>query len=486
MSLRLISRSCLLLMLYIAPFAGHAKTTGYDVVTLKNGDIYNGTVAQPRFTLNTEYGVVAIPYARMARLVLGEEGKPDHITTHFGDRFSGELQESELKVLRVLDPTLPVAVADINDIQFAHRTLRPKIHRTPDIVITQSGDNFSARVLTEGLMMNSQAGLKIVNPAEIQLLDVVSLNEGEDYLAQITANDGEIMQGKFGLPSITVETRFGHHLDIPLTQLSRLALRVNHSGKRTRFLSLLRLNPDDLVQDRMRDGSPGPQLIALGGGRFSRGDLQGDGDGDEQPAVTIQVEPFAIGIYEVTFNEYDQFCNDTGHRKPDDQEWGRSSRPVVNVSWEDAKAYVEWLSRRTGQRYRLPTDAEWEYAARAGTGSRYWWGNNAEPYRANCAECGSLWDGEKSAPVGRFPPNPFGLHDTAGNVFEWVEDCWVDNFSELSLDGKVAPQAECGKRVIRGGAWSFPIKEVRSANRWRDFPSRSSDDTGFRVVRELD
>jgi formylglycine-generating enzyme required for sulfatase activity len=230
----------------------------------------------------------------------------------------------------------------------------------------------------------------------------------------------------------------------------------------------------------------GPRLIALGGGAFSRGDLQGDGDGDEQPPVKVQLAPFAIGIYEVTFDEYDQFCEDTGYPKPDDQAWGRGSRPVVNVSWEDAKAYLEWLSRRTEQRYRLPTDAEWEYAARAGTSSRYWWGNEPAPYRANCAECSSLWDGEKSAPVGRFLPNPFGLHDTAGNVFEWVEDCWVDNFSELSLDGKVPDQTACGKRVIRGGAWSFPVKEVRSANRWRDFPSRSSDDTGFRVVRELD
>jgi formylglycine-generating enzyme required for sulfatase activity len=284
---------------------------------------------------------------------------------------------------------------------------------------------------------------------------------------------------------VIVETRFGNRLEIPFTHLSRLALRVNHSGKRSRFLSVLRVNPADLIQDSMRDGSPGPQMIAVGGGSFSRGDLQGDGDDDEKPPVRIRLAPYAIGIYEVTFREYDQFCDDTGRRKPDDQQWGRGSRPVVNVSWEDARAYTEWLSRRTGQPYRLPTDAEWEYAARAGTGSRYWWGNEAEPHRANCAECNSLWDGEKSAPIGRFPANPFGLHDTAGNVFEWVEDCWVDNFAEVSEDGKPPQQEECGKRVIRGGAWSFPFKEIRSANRWRDFPSRSSDDTGFRVVREL-
>lgn len=485
MSLRFIRRYGLLLVLSLST-AGHADTSsGYDVVTLHNGDIHNGTVAQPRFTLMTDYGVVAIPYARMARLLLGADGEPDRITTHFGDRFSGELQERELTVLRVLDPTLPVAVEDIREIQFAHRTLRPKIHRAPDMVITQNDDNFSARVISEALLMTSRNGLKIVDPFDMQLLDVVALNDGEDYLAQVSGNDGEIVQGTFTQPAVTVETRFGSRLEIPFTQLSRLALRVNHSGKRTRFLSVLRVNPADLIQDSMRDGSPGPQMIAMGGGSFSRGDLQGDGDTDERPPVKIRLAPFAIGIYEVTFREYDQFCEDTGRRKPDDQGWGRGSRPVVNVSWEDARAYTEWLSRRTGQPYRLPTDAEWEYAARAGTGSRYWWGNEAEPHRANCAECSGLWDGEKSAPVGRFPANPFGLHDTAGNVFEWVEDCWVDNFAQVSADGKPPPQAECGKRVIRGGAWSFPFKEVRSANRWRDFPSRSSDDTGFRLVREM-
>jgi formylglycine-generating enzyme required for sulfatase activity len=196
----------------------------------------------------------------------------------------------------------------------------------------------------------------------------------------------------------------------------------------------------------------------------------------------VQLQPFAIGVHEVTFDEYDRFCADTGHRKPDDQGWGRGGQPVVNVSWEDANAYAAWLSRRTEQRYRLPSDVEWEYAARAGSVSRFWWGDDPQPYRANCADCGSLWDGEQSAPVGRFPPNPFGLHDTAGNVFEWVADCWQESFVAVSA---AAGDGVCGKRVIRGGAWSFPAREIRSANRWRDFPTRRSDDTGFRLVREL-
>lgn len=473
----------LLLCLPMTPLLA-ANGSEFDVVTLHNGDIFNGTVAQQHFIIDTPYGEVPVPYSQMIRLTLGESGQPDRILTRLGGRFSGRLLTRRLTMLRVLDPTLPVAVSDIREIFFANRNFRFRHQRTPDTVITQNGDRFAARVITEVLKMRGKNGTKLANSSGIHLLDVVSLEEGEDYLAQVTSNDGEVLQGKFALDHVTVATGFGAILDIPLTRLSALALRVNHSGNRPAFWFLQRLNPADFIQDRMRDGSMGPQMLALRGGSFSRGDLQGDGDTDEQPVVMVSLQPFAIGIYEVTFDEYDQFCDETGHRKPDDQGGGRGSRPVVNVSWEDANAYTEWLSRRTEQRYRLPTDAEWEYAARAGTGSRFWWGNEMRPHSANCSGCGSLWDGEKSAPVGRFPANPFGLHDTAGNVFEWVADCWQKQFPAVS-DPLRSSAGACGKRVIRGGAWSFPPHEVRSANRWRDFPSRRSDDTGFRVVREL-
>ncbi|WP_275098817.1 SUMF1/EgtB/PvdO family nonheme iron enzyme [Sedimenticola hydrogenitrophicus] len=473
---------CLLLFLFALPPLYAAAGNGYDVVTLNNGDIYNGTVAQAHFTLVTRYGEVPVPYAQMALLIMGGGEQPDRILTRRGDRFSGRLKERELTMLRVLDPTLPVAVEDVAEILFADRKLRPRLFKTPDAVITQDGDHFAARVISEALPMTGHAGARLTNPSGIHLLDVISLDEGEDYLAQITANDGQVIQGKFALEQVAVTTGFGAALNIPFAQLSQLALRVNHSGKPPAFRFLQRLNPVDLLQDRMRDGSLGPQLLALRGGTYTRGDLQGDGDADERPPQQVQLQPFAIGVHEVTFDEYDRFCADTGHRKPDDQGWGRGSRPVVNVSWEDANAYAAWLSRRTEQRYRLPSDAEWEYAARAGSGSRFWWGDDPQPHRANCADCGSLWDGEKSAPVGRFPPNPFGLHDTAGNVFEWVADCWQESFVAVS---SAAGEGACGKRVIRGGAWSFPAREIRSANRWRDFPTRRSDDTGFRLVREL-
>ncbi len=198
-------------------------------------------------------------------------------------------------------------------------------------------------------------------------------------------------------------------------------------------------------------------------------------------------KPFAMGLYEVTFEEYDRFCSATGCDRPDDGEWGRGRHPVINVSWEEAVAYTKWLSEKTGHTYRLPTDAEWEYAAKGGTTTKFWWGDDVGVAKANCAQCGSIWDAEKTARVGKFPPNPYGLHDTAGNVFEWTADCYHSSFAEAPADGSpLEKEPGCGKRVIRGGAWSFPPKEIRSTNRWRDFPTRRSDDTGFRVVREID
>jgi formylglycine-generating enzyme required for sulfatase activity len=134
---------------------------------------------------------------------------------------------------------------------------------------------------------------------------------------------------------------------------------------------------------------------------------------------------FAMGRYEVTFAEYDKFAQATGREKPSDQGWGRGNRPVINVSWYEATAYAKWLSQQTGQQYRLPTEAEWEYAARAGKTTKYWWGNQIGSNKANCSNssCGDRF--KYTAPVGSFAPNPFKLYDTAGNVWEWVRD-WYD------------------------------------------------------------
>ena len=172
-----------------------------------------------------------------------------------------------------------------------------------------------------------------------------------------------------------------------------------------------------------------------------------------------------------------------GGYRPDDEGWGRDNRPVINVSWEDAQSYVKWLSEQTGHAYRLPTEAEWEYAARAGTTTAYSWGNDVGRNLANCDGCGSQWDEDRTAPVGSFPPNAFGLHDMHGNVREWVEDCWNASYSGAPTDGSAWRSGDCGNRVFRSGDWLWFSGSLRSADRDSNAPGYRSNGNGFRVAR---
>ncbi len=250
------------------------------------------------------------------------------------------------------------------------------------------------------------------------------------------------------------------------------------------------LQPGKVFRDQFEDGSEGPEMVVIPAGRFRMGNLHGGGDADEKPVHTVTFdEPFAIGRYEVTFAEFDRYARVAGRRLPSSNGWDRGRIPVVNVSWQDAVAYARWLSQQTGHSYRLPTEAEWEYAARAGTEYKYAWGNDMEGNRANCSGCRSAWDGRQPAPVGSFEPNRFALYDTAGNVWEWVQDCWhryngrensrASGWSELS--GK-----SCSRRMRRGGSWNDEPDYVRVANRGRGAPDYRSVNLGFRLARDID
>ena len=196
---------------------------------------------------------------------------------------------------------------------------------------------------------------------------------------------------------------------------------------------------------------------------------------------------FALGRYEVTFDEYERFVRAAGRGRPDDEGWGRGRRPVINVSREDATAYAAWLSAETGLRYRLPSEAEWEYAARAGTETRYSWGNAIGRNRANCFLCGSRWDREQTAPVGSFAANAWGLHDLHGNVWEWVEDCWHDSYRGAPADGRAwTTSGDCGHRVSRGGSFTGIPWFLRAAYRLQFSAGVRSGHIGFRVARTLD
>lgn len=242
----------------------------------------------------------------------------------------------------------------------------------------------------------------------------------------------------------------------------------------------------EIIQDRLKSGGSGPRMAILAAGEFTQGSSTLSPAFEERPARQVSLPAFALSITEITFAEYGAFVAAVGGRLPADQGWGRNLRPVINVSWDDARAYAAWLSSQTGHRYRLATESEWEYAARAGTTQAYWWGRKAGHNKANCWGCGSEWDGVKTAPVGSFQPNPWGIFDTSGNVLEWVADCMHPSYEDAPLDGSAWQQSGCPERVVRGGSWSNPADGSRVAKRLGMRADVRQDNLGFRLVRELD
>lgn len=253
----------------------------------------------------------------------------------------------------------------------------------------------------------------------------------------------------------------------------------------------------------LRDCADCPDMIVIPAGRFDMGTSDEDirrwgvaptnrtiGWQQPQHRVTIAYR-FALGATPVTRREYALFAREagekvagigwesTGLRQTDDD-------PVVRVSWDEAIAYAAWLSRRTGRQYRLPSEAEWEYAGRSGTTTAYWWGDDAGVDRTVCDDCGSAWDGKGTAPVRQFPPNPFGLYDMLGQIFEWTQDCWNDHYRGAPGDGSPWMTGDCAVHPSRGGSWNLDARIARASQRARDDHDYQGNMVGFRVARDLE
>ena len=242
--------------------------------------------------------------------------------------------------------------------------------------------------------------------------------------------------------------------------------------------------------DQFRDCPQCPEMVVVPAGSYQMGlpSREPGRAGYEGPVHRVTIAaPFAVGKYEVTFAEWDA-CEEAGGcggYSPQDNGWGRGQRPVINVSWDDAQRYVRWLSTKTKKPYRLLTESEWEYAARAGTQTAYSWGDQIGSGRANCDGCGSQWDDRQTAPVGSFRANAWGLYDMHGNVWEWVEDCWNDSYVGAPRDGSVWRSGNCSGRVMRGGSWFDIPSGLRAAFRVWDATGVRDNDNGFRVARTL-
>ncbi len=280
--------------------------------------------------------------------------------------------------------------------------------------------------------------------------------------------------------------------------------RQEQEAKRLAAEEAERRRQEQRVGRKFRDCSECPEMVVVPSGSFTMGSPGGElgRSSDEGPRHRVRIDyRFAVGVYEVTFAEWDACVSagGCGGYVPDDENWGRGNRPVINVSWEDAQSYVRWLSQRTGERYRLLSESEWEYVARAGTTtSRYWGDSSSDQCRyANGADAAakrhqSEWsvascdDGHyRTAPVGTYMANKYGLHDVLGNVWEWVEDCWNASYTGAPADGSAWESGNCSERVLRGGSWDDGPRLLRAAYRLWSPTGRRYDYNGFRIARTL-
>ena len=288
------------------------------------------------------------------------------------------------------------------------------------------------------------------------------------------------------VPLITELPVGTYEVTIKADKLSGKAqLQVRDGEQRTLVVDLAKGgNPGDVIQDCPEC----PKMVYIPAGSFRMGDIQGGGDSDEKPVHRVSVQAFLMSVTEVTFAQWDACVAAGGcSRKPDDGDWGRGSRPVINVSWKDiTEQYIPWLNKKTGTQYRLPTEAEWEYATRAGSETKYSWGNGIGNNKANCDGCGSRWDDSQTAPVGSFAANAFGLYDMHGNVWEWTQDCWNGSYQGAPSDGTAWLSGNCDWRVLRGGSWLSNPNYLRSAYRFYKNAVIRYDIFGFRLARTLD
>jgi formylglycine-generating enzyme required for sulfatase activity len=226
------------------------------------------------------------------------------------------------------------------------------------------------------------------------------------------------------------------------------------------------------------------QMIAVPAGTFVMGSVPEAGFQNGTPPHRVSVAAFRLGATEVTFAQYDAFAVAAGRDRPPDEGWGRGSRPVIHVSWADIHAFIDWLNAASGRQFRLPTEAEWEYAARAGSTSLYSWGDSVDHARVNNSVDDGIDQWAFTAPVGQFEPNAFGLYDMLGNAWEFVQDCRHPTYEGAPADGSAWLAGACDSRIVRGGSWGSTSRGVQTAARGAASEYFESMDLGFRLAED--
>ena len=331
-------------------------------------------------------------------------------------------------------------------------------------------------------------------PKFVLPLLLFTIGVGFGFVLGVFSSSGTIDTTKAGLKKWQAQA-LALEQELSVSQLSLKQAQAKVTNLEIKFNSIqqqIGVNKDDgapplsIFRDPLPEGHYGPDMVVIGAGDFMMGDSSGDGNDNEKPIHLVKFShKFALSRYEITFAQYDNFARQTGRKLPDDEGWGRDQQPVINVTWRDARAYTRWLSKETQLAYRLPTEAEWEDAARAGTTTNYWWGDESIAGYSQCTDCGHPLGGKQPIRVGSLKPNPWGLYDLNGNVDEWVIDCYTENYQHAKIDGSPYQMSGCKNRTMRGGSW-FDIKRItRSSSRYRHPPDTKRNSWGFRVALAL-
>ena len=365
-------------------------------------------------------------------------------------------------------------------------------------------------LLVESLL-EANADPNIRAPDGATPLFMAAVHGQSEIIEQLMQAEADItIKGPDGKTSVDVaRTRYG---DVENAQQSKEPASVLAllRGKSLAEVDAERLAQEAKERERLaRERKPGrvfrdcegcPKLVVIPAGSYTMGSPSGEKGRkkSEGPAHTVTIaRSFAVGVYEVTYAEWDACRREGGcNFNPNPREWGvnrerGATQPVVSVNWNDAQQYVRWLSRKTGNRYRLLSEGEWEYVARAESTTRFWWGNELGRGRANCYRCQARWSGTGTASVGSFSPNPFGLYDVHGNAREWTEDCWHPSYAGAPRDGRAWKSGgDCNYRILRGGSYFGNLfvtpSSPRSAAREGYGAGARSIEAGFRVARTLD
>jgi len=461
-----------------------------DILLLRNGDKLTGTVMNESFSIRTSYAHIVIESKYIAGINLeGGANNIESIITVNNNRFSGFIDDAFISFKLTGGPQLEIRREKVLKIVFRQRAQETTGMKWRQSMVLKNGDYFHGQILTKDITISTTYA-KI--PLDFATTESITLIGDANPLTTVKMTNGDTVQGILETEDIEIELDVGSVIEVYQDRIDRIFFKEGYV-------------PDGIPSIVTSSATAKGNLLLVEKGSFTMGDT--DGASDEKPThkVTFTYN-FYIGKYEVTFDEYDAFCSATGKSKPNDQGWGRGSRPVINVTWWDAIDYCNWLSEKeklpkaydsNGNLldkdgrvttditkvlgYRLPTEAEWEFAARGGNKSRGY------QYAGSSTVGDVAWydsnSGGKTQEVGKKAPNELGIYDMSGNVWEWCSD-WYGNYSSSAQTNPYNSTAG-SNRVARGGSWGNNASFTRVAIRSRSSPTNTGNDLGFRIARTV-